>query len=174
MKDQCQRPQTLIVTLCVSFDDYNLRNQERLNFVNVNFFLATIQRKLRITLNENSVAYENDWNKGSWTMVYNQGYEVVVNFRTFFAFSKYFYNKVVHFALKHFYFLLVLYLKQNFFLFLQTDGTVISFCNETFVGKSHDVTLRHWACFYGRKQGSIETKTHSDPFHNYHLLMVKS
>lgn len=52
-------------------------------------FPAVVKTKRKITLNEKGDSYENDWRKGDWTMVYNQGFEVFVNFRSYFAFSKY-------------------------------------------------------------------------------------
>jgi len=49
--------------------------------------------------------------------------------------------------------------------FLQESSNITSYCDQTFPGWSHDVTLRHWACFNGRKQTPVPPKVHRDPFH---------
>ena len=60
-------------------------------------------------------------------MALPQGFEVTVSGRTYFAYSDY---------------------KEK-----QESVDVVSFCDRTLVssGWSHDVTVRNWACFYGRK-----------------------
>merc|ERR1712047_33124 len=70
-------------------------------------------------------------------MIYNQGFEVTVAGRSYFAFSD----------------------------FSQEGQVVTSFCNRTRPGQgwSHDVTVRNWACFSGRKASTgivEEPKTH--------------
>lgn len=50
---------------------------------------------------------------------------------------------------------------------LQEGDNVTSICDKTFNGWSHDVTVRHWACFYGRKQTQQQTiKVHQHPYHH--------
>jgi len=67
-------------------------------------------------------------NIGTWTMVYNQGFEVTVNGRSYFGFSDY---KV-----------------------LPDQKTVESYCDKIAPGTgwSHDITARNWACFHARKR----------------------
>jgi len=67
-------------------------------------------------------------NIGTWTMVYNQGFEVTVNGRSYFGFSDY---KV-----------------------LPDQKTVESYCDKIAAGSgwSHDITARNWACFHARKR----------------------
>ncbi|XP_067008532.2 dipeptidyl peptidase 1 [Anabrus simplex] len=100
--------------------------------------MGAVLRKLRIDLQYPNRAIDEYGNEGRWTMIYNQGFEVTVNERTYFSFSVY---------------------KQD-------GGNITSLCDRTFPGWSHDVTLRHWACFYGRKQSEVPAKVHTDPFYN--------
>lgn len=73
-----------------------------------------------------NVASDNEGNVGTWTLVYNQGFEVTIAYRKYFAFS----------------------------LYKQTGNTVISYCNATQPGWSHDVLGNNWACFRGHKVAS--------------------
>ena len=50
--------------------------------------------------------------------------------------------------------------------FLQESSNITSYCDQTFPSWSHDVTLRHWACFYGLRQTLVPPKVHRDPFHS--------
>jgi len=84
---------------------------------------VAMTEKLRVTLKYPNLVVDQFGNKGTWTMVYNQGFEVTVNGRSFFGFSDY---KV-----------------------LPNKGGVVSYCNRVRLGSgwSHDVTVRNWACF---------------------------
>ncbi|MCL4129363.1 UNVERIFIED_CONTAM: hypothetical protein GTU68_056715 [Idotea baltica] len=63
-------------------------------------------------------------------MVYNEGFEVRVGGRSYFAFS--FYN--------------------------YTDDKATTYCDLTMNGWSRDLTIRNWACFKGKKTTSVEPK----------------
>jgi len=58
--------------------------------------------------------------------------------------------------------------------FSQESSNITSFCDQTFPSWSHDVTLRHWACFHGRKQTPVPPKVHRDPFHGMTEVMRTS
>jgi cathepsin C len=76
-------------------------------------------------------------NEGTWTIIYNQGFQVTINNRVLFAFSK----------------------------FIKQEHSVLSRCNETEPGWSHDVYVRDWSCVLGTKlpiMGVHEPKTHED------------
>jgi len=95
--------------------------------------------KVKITLEKLNTAVDEFGNAGTWTIIYNQGFEITVNERTYFAFSKY----------------------------AQVGDDVTSYCGETLFGWSHDVTSRNWACFRGyREEGStvrVEKRGRQEP-----------
>ena len=83
-----------------------------------------VVRKLRVELLFPDIVMDNEGNKGFWTMIYNQGFEVVVNGVKYFAFSKY----------------------------EKSSTKSISYCNKTLPGWAHDATVvsKNWGCFYGK------------------------
>ncbi|XP_049940816.1 dipeptidyl peptidase 1-like [Schistocerca serialis cubense] len=93
-------------------------------------------REVKVTLSYPDVVTDQYGNVGTWTLIYNQGFDVTVNGRTYFAFSYY----------------------------TSDNGTVTSWCDRTFPGWSHDVTVRHWACYYAVKDTPVARKVHVDPF----------
>lgn len=93
-----------------------------------NFTGATIN-VLRLDLRFPNLAFDEYGNKGYWTIVYNQGFEVVINYRKYFAFSQYVQDP--------------------------ENGTVATHCNLTMNGWSHDVLGKNWACYYGVRQSGL-------------------
>nr|ADO65979.1 cathepsin C [Eriocheir sinensis]ADO65981.1 cathepsin C [Eriocheir sinensis] len=76
--------------------------------------------------------------QGTWTLVWNQGFEVNINQRSYFAWS---------------------YYEGNFI-------SATSYCDRTFTGWSRDATVRNWSCFFGNKTTEVpprETKKMSIP-----------
>lgn len=98
--------------------------------------LIKTKNKLVVKLSFPNVAVDQFGNAGFWTMVYNQGFEVVVAGRKFFAFSKY---KVL-------------------------GRTVTSYCGDTTIGWTGNVVGRNWGCFSARKTTPIAPKNHTIPF----------
>ena len=81
--------------------------------------------KLQVDLLFPDIARDGDGNEGFWTMIYNQGFEVQINDRKFFAYSA----------------------------FQKRHRKVVSFCHKTMHGWSHDAAKYkpgNWACYKGK------------------------
>ena len=78
--------------------------------------------KLMVTLDFPDIAtVKGSSEEGFWTLIYNQGFEVAVDGRKFFAFSNY------------------------------SSTTGVSYCYSTLNGWVHDLSGKDWACYYGVK-----------------------
>ncbi|KAF0293795.1 Dipeptidyl peptidase 1 [Amphibalanus amphitrite] len=83
-------------------------------------------KKFSVLLEYPDTAQDMFGNLGTWTIIYNQGFEVRIMGRVYFAFSDY---------------------------STSASGEVTSLCHQTRVGWTHDVTGHNWACFRGHKTG---------------------
>ncbi|XP_037068459.1 LOW QUALITY PROTEIN: dipeptidyl peptidase 1-like [Pollicipes pollicipes] len=86
-------------------------------------------KKFTVLLEYPDSAEDQYGNVGTWTIIYNQGFEVRLMGRVYFAFSDY--NK-------------------------NGDGSVDSLCHRTKTGWSHDFMTHNWACFRGQKLMQVE------------------
>lgn len=90
----------------------------------------------QITLKYPDIAVDQDGLRGFWTLIYNQGFEVVIGNVKYFAFSYY---------------------------SLLPNGTVVSACGATFNGWSHNVDGSDWACYRGYKANAPADKVSHMP-----------
>lgn len=104
------------------------------------FTQANAVDNLQVTLSYPNIATDSNGHVGTWTMIYNQGFEVVMHGRRYFAFSYY-----------------------------QTVGnTTTSYCHQTYPGVAHSdgPFPQNWGCYVGQKintstTASISTVTQS-------------
>lgn len=103
--------------------------------LNCTDFAGPAAYTLRIELLFPDVAVDEHGNKGFWTIIYNQGFEVVINYRKYFAFSKY---------------------KDD------GHGNITSYCDTVLPGWSHDVLGKNWACYNAHKIDNLPKKVHKE------------
>lgn len=84
-------------------------------------------KKQKLSLQDPNTASSEDGGRGTWTMIYDEGFEVAMQEYVYFAFSK----------------------------FSFTDGPEgqnnISHCGETQVGWYHNAARNRWGCYIGKK-----------------------
>ena len=95
------------------------------NTINCSLSFAAVS-EFQVDLLFPDIAIDGDGNEGFWTMIYNQGFEVQINNKKYFAFSA----------------------------FQQSGKNVTSLCDQTLNGWSHDVPQEryspgNWACYRG-------------------------
>ncbi|KAK7086269.1 hypothetical protein SK128_002210 [Halocaridina rubra] len=92
--------------------------------------LGPIVHTKNFTLSFPNTAMDELGNEGTWTMIWNQGFEVNINERSYFAFS---------------------YYEGDF-----TSST--SYCDRTFNGWSRDKTMRNWSCYGAQKNTPVRAR----------------
>lgn len=95
-----------------------------------------VKKIYKLQLLSPNIAIDTQGNRGTWTMIYNQGFEVVIDKKKFFAFSKY--EK-------------------------RPDGNITSSCHETLIGTFHDEDGNNWGCYLGIKRNPKHTDIHVGP-----------
>ncbi|CAG2104562.1 unnamed protein product [Medioppia subpectinata] len=97
-----------------------------------------VANKFKVTLLYPNIATDEFGHNGTWTLVYNQGFEVIIHNRKYYSFSDY----------------------------TQKGNVVTSICNRTTRqgpgGWSHDALGHNWACYSGQRlTGPHAVKTHT-------------
>lgn len=112
------------------------------HFTKAGFNLEVV-KKYHITLSEPNIAVDDEGHRGTWTMIYDEGFEVIIGGQIFFAFNKY-------------------VPKTPESLMKDDVEDYISVCDETLVGWFHDQDKTHWGCYHAKKAGSslIESGAH--------------
>ncbi|XP_068228795.1 dipeptidyl peptidase 1-like [Palaemon carinicauda] len=93
--------------------------------------LGEIVHTSTFTLEYPNTVTDEFGNQGTWTLMYDEGFEVRINERSYFAYFKY----------------------------SQYPGQSVSYCDQTMNGWSHDSTNRNWACFSGQKATAVPPRT---------------
>lgn len=103
-------------------------------------FNLEVVKKIELVLDEPNIVTDSEGNKGTWTMIYDEGFEVRVHGKRYFAFSKYVPRTPESLA------------KDDV-------KDYISICDETLVGWFHNDDNTHWGCYHGVKVGELASAT---------------
>lgn len=108
-------------------------DQNVLHFNGQNHFEFDISKTHKVHLKSPDSAVSDDGTKGSWTMVYDEGFETKLNGLTFFAFMRYYPKKQTH------------------WMFSDHVDDYVSDCDRTMTGWYHTADKKQWGCFRAYK-----------------------
>lgn len=97
----------------------------------------TFDSNYRVDLIYPNVAIDQFGNSGFWTLVYNQGFEIHIQGFTAFG----------------------------FFMYKKDGAKVTSYCDQTFVGWTHNEVGRNWKCFWAKKSTAVEPRQDFHPLY---------
>ena len=97
-----------------------------------------VDTEYKLTLSSPDTAVDDKGNKGSWTMIYDEGFEVQINGRKFFTFF--------------------VYEPRTENANPEEVGDFFSICDETFSGWYHNDDEKDWGCYVGKRTGGEEVQ----------------
>lgn len=105
-------------------------------------FDLEVVKKYSVDLHEPNIAIDTNGNQGTWTMVYDEGFEVIIGGRKFFAFNRY-------------------VPKSPSSLSKDDVEDYLSICDETLVGWFHNDDNTHWGCYHGKKIANLSDSAYA-------------
>jgi len=117
------------------------------HFTQRDAFNFPVDREIYLTLTQPNIAITDTGAVGTWTMVYDEGFEVSVDNYVFFAFSKY-------------------KPREHTDLSSMEVRDYISICHETMVGWYHSKDAQRWGCFQGKKKVRHNRLSHQKRGHD--------
>ena len=126
--------------------------KKKIRYATPNFAVDT---EYKVTLANPDIATDEKGNKGTWTMIYDEGFEVKINGRKFFAF--FVYEPRVDNPSP------------------DSNADFFSICDETFSGWYHNDDEKDWGCYVGKRLGGPNAvDVPQTSVHNDHVVQPNS